>query len=401
MKIKILFCILFLSAECSFGQIIFEKGYLITNENQKIECLIKNNDWDLSPTMIKYKLIDNEDIKTGNISTIREFGIYGYSRYIKATVKIDRSSTKLSDLSQSRNAIWNQEQLFLKVLVQGKANLYCYKERNFTKFFYSLTDTLIQQLMFKEYSVNSHQMATNNDFRQQLMREVSCENTPLTTIEKINYDQNELERYFEKYNACEKNSIATTNTKKKLGKFNLRITPGLNYSSLSLGDGNAIKTKKYFKNEPDFRFGLEAEYILPFNKNKWGVTFEPSYYYFKGKNPLSTSFKIVKFSSLYFSIGVRHYFFLNNTNKIFINGIINSITRIDLNSQISSIIGTLYIRHKPNLAFGVGFEYRNLSAEFRYYTNQGALKYRSDWSFEYSNISFIIGYKLLRTGDRK
>lgn len=27
------------------AQIIFEKGYYITNDDQKIDCFIKNNDW--------------------------------------------------------------------------------------------------------------------------------------------------------------------------------------------------------------------------------------------------------------------------------------------------------------------------------------------------------------------
>ncbi len=30
----------------SYGQILFEQGYYINNSNEKIDCFIKNNDWE-------------------------------------------------------------------------------------------------------------------------------------------------------------------------------------------------------------------------------------------------------------------------------------------------------------------------------------------------------------------
>lgn len=38
------------------AQIIFEKGYYITNDDQKIDCFIKNNDWKYNPSEFDYQL---------------------------------------------------------------------------------------------------------------------------------------------------------------------------------------------------------------------------------------------------------------------------------------------------------------------------------------------------------
>jgi hypothetical protein len=56
----------------------------------------------------------------------------------------------------------------------------------------------------------------------------------------------------------------------------------MNFSSFEMvndyysGSGNAK-----FDNKISFRIGLEAEFILPFNKNKWAVFAEPTYQYYK------------------------------------------------------------------------------------------------------------------------
>ena len=39
-----------------FSQIKFENGYFINNSDEKIECLIKNKDWDDNPVKFNYKL---------------------------------------------------------------------------------------------------------------------------------------------------------------------------------------------------------------------------------------------------------------------------------------------------------------------------------------------------------
>ena len=405
MKNKIIFLILFLTSTASYGQINFERGYLIDNENRKIECFIKNIDWENNPREFEYKLSDNDDIKKGNLSTVKEFGIIGVSKFIRVDTKIDRSPTSFSELSRLRDPIWHQEQLFLKVLVQGKASLYYYGERDFPRFFYSVTDSIIQQLVYKEYLVEYEQIATNFSFRQQLLNDVRCERTTINSIKNIKYYQKELERYFKQYNECTGNSFVVYDSKKDREIFNLRVTPGINYSSLSISNGTVNSYNADFGNEINFRLGLEAEYILPFNKNKWGITCEPTYQYFNGQALLSGGgVTSINNQSIELSIGIRHYFFLGGKTKIFLNGFINSIECLNFDSKFkldNALIVDNPLKNKPNLAFGVGVDYKRISAEIRYYTNQGIFNNNINMSSDYRKISFIIGYKLIKTRHNK
>ena len=387
--------VFFLSSIISYGQIIFEKGYLVDNENQKTECLIKNIDWRKNPKEFEYKLNESDDVKKGDITHVKEFGILGYSKYIRVDVKVDRSPTLMSNLSAEKNPIWHQEQLFLKVLVQGKASLYIYGEDNFTKFFYSVTDSPVKQLIYKEYLIKANQLASNYSFRQQLMTEVRCEQTPVRSIEQIGYNQQELERYFKRYNECLGDSSAVYDNKKVKKAFNLRLTSGINYSSLSMHNSIYNRDDIDFDNQLNFRFGLEAELILPYNKNKWGIILEPAYQYFDVNGLANNKTITGHYQSIDFSLGLRHYLFLNEKTKFFLNGYFNSIASIDFNSKINSYPSSMFldIRNRPNLGFGGGVIYRRVSAEIRYYTNQGILNYMA-WDSDYKKISFIVGYKI-------
>jgi len=53
----------------SFAQMEYEKGYLITNDLQRKNCLIKNEEWKDNPVEFSYKLTDNSAPETGTIKT--------------------------------------------------------------------------------------------------------------------------------------------------------------------------------------------------------------------------------------------------------------------------------------------------------------------------------------------
>ena len=80
--------------------------------NQKTDCLIKNLDWKNNPTEFEYKLQADSEVKKATIATIKEFGIFNSSKYVRRSVDLDRSRGTLGDMNSSRNPIFNKEQLF-------------------------------------------------------------------------------------------------------------------------------------------------------------------------------------------------------------------------------------------------------------------------------------------------
>lgn len=117
-----------------FSQIKFEEAYIIDNNNNKSECLIKNKQWNTYPTEIEYKLNENTEIKIGKINDIKEFGI-GNDIYKRFEVQVDKSSTDLNNLSQNLKPEFVTEKVFLKLLIDGNIQLYKYSGNYTVKFF--------------------------------------------------------------------------------------------------------------------------------------------------------------------------------------------------------------------------------------------------------------------------
>ncbi|MEY2868107.1 MAG: hypothetical protein RIR01_525, partial [Bacteroidota bacterium] len=151
MKKRLFLLLTILTALNSFAQIDLEKGYFINNSNIKTECFIKNIDWLDNPVEFEYKLTPESGYISAKINSVKEFGIYDKSKYIRAKVAMDRSSTKAAELSISKIPVFKEEELFLKVLVEGKANLYEYIDGNLLRFFYSIDNSAISQLVYKQY----------------------------------------------------------------------------------------------------------------------------------------------------------------------------------------------------------------------------------------------------------
>lgn len=388
MKANIITLVLILIALCSNAQITYEKGYFIDNQNNRVECLIKNNDWKNNPKEFEYKLTEHANSETGSFRTVKEFGVYGYSKFVKADTKIDLSSMTAASLSKDRNPEWSQELIFLKVLVEGKATLYYFERDGLIRFFYSLSDSAAKQLIYKEFVSDNGKVSGNITFRGQLWNDLKCATTKMSDVESINYRKNELEKYFRKYNECNGSLSQDYNRKEKKNLFHLKIAPGINYASTK----ELLSGTTYidFGKKITYSLGLEAELVLPFNKNKWSLIFEPTYQYFKSETERNLHTVSMDYKSMECQIGLRHYFFLNQYLKLFVNAEYLPMFRLKFNS----IIDTKGVDAVSSMAFGGGFGYKKLSVEFRWYSNQDLLASHSSMSTDYQRIGAIFGFKI-------
>ena len=103
----------------AYGQITFENGYFIKSNGEKTDILIKNYDWKNNPSVIEYKVTENEIPIKMKTSDLQEFSVGG-QKYITAKVLIDRSSSRIEELSSSKDFESSEETLLLKQLVDGK-----------------------------------------------------------------------------------------------------------------------------------------------------------------------------------------------------------------------------------------------------------------------------------------
>jgi hypothetical protein len=405
MKKTLLLLVTILTMNC-YSQVVFEKGYFINNSNQKIDCLIKNVDWRNNPTEFQYKLSKNSESKNATMKIVKEFGVYTISRYIRNTVKIDRSSESLNQLSKERDPVFSEEQLFLKVLNEGEANLYQYKGVGITRYFYSKENANIEPLIYKKYETFDGKYRVNNYFKQQLFKDLKCDIITLKKIESLAYKKNDLVNLFTLYNNCGNSVSISYDEKEKKDLFNLTIRPRINYSSFIYRNTSRNFNDANLEDKIGFGFGVELEYVLPFNKNKWAIAIEPTYQSYKSEkidNAANVSggkiITILEYNSIEIPVSLRHYFFLNNDSNFFMNASfvfdIPLKSSLELKRSDNSIFDSFDLNSLNNLAFGVGYKLVDkYSLEMRYQTGRDLIGNNTSQTSSYKTLSIIFGYTI-------
>jgi len=389
-----------------YAQNSFEPGYFVNDKGERIDCLIENLGWKFNPTKFSYKLSESSEIQQAGLSDVKEFGVTTLSRYVRAKVNIDRSSSAFNDLTTTRDPEFKEEELFLKVLIEGKASLYTYVDGSLTRFFYKTSESEIKQLVYKEYLTKDGSVAQNSMFRQQLFNDLKCQDLTMKDLEETKYTKASLERVIVDYNVCTKSAYVDVDhaSKKKRDAFNFTIRPGINMSSLWIeGPGSAGILK--FDKELGFRLGFEAEFILPFNNNnRWSVIVEPNFQGYSGTASKDVDYipggKLLgkaEYSSIDLPIGLRHYFPLNDNSRIFVNASMmlsfSSSLTIDLQRTDGTWIDYMEDTSGDNgMVFGAGYKYKRYSVELRYVTNREILGEYLQWDSEYGTTSMVVGF---------
>ncbi|WP_029035103.1 hypothetical protein [Salinimicrobium terrae] len=381
----------------SYCQTGYEKGYFINDNGEKVEGLIKNADWKNNPVEFTFKLSDDDQPQAWTIGYVKEFGINGKTKYLRATVNIDRSSESLKSLDRASQTAFVEEQLFLKVLIEGKASLYSYEDRDLKRFFFKTENLGLRQLVFKTYLTSANRVAENNHYKQQLLSELKCSGLSGKEIEKTDYRSRELIDLFTQYNDCENVEFRQYSPNEGKTNFQLSLKAGIKNSALEIANSESSARDTDFGSKIGFRIGLEAEFILPFHNDKWGILIEPTYQSFISEKEGIGLDSRVNYRSLEVPFGIRHYMFLSEVSKLFVNGLV--VMDLDFNSTFEftrqGALSSLDINPGTNLAVGFGYNYNNqYSAEIRYYTPRDLLTNYGPWASDYNTLSLIFGYTL-------
>lgn len=404
MKKQFLFYLLSIISYVSLAQTNYEKGYFIKNSGESVNCLIKNIDWKDNPTEFNYKLNENDSQKKASVETVKEFGIDNISKFLCVNVLIDRSTSNIDNLTKYREPVFKEEKLFLKVFIEGKANLYYYEDKNLRRFFFKTENADIKQLVFKNYRKSGNIIGENNHYKQQLLNNLKCNTVNLVDFNKIEYNKNDLIEVFEKYNFCNGEELINFEEKQKRDAFNFSVRAGLTSSSLKFQYHVSPDNNVDFDNEISVRLGIETEFLLPFNNDKWAIILEPTYQRFSSKqevvranpHPVLEDYNVeVDYKTFELPFGVRHYFYLNDKSKIFVNASYAVLFTID--SSIAYDTGTtLKISKGSASELGLGFNHNNsISIECRYSLPRDIMKNYRNYSADYNRIAVIFGYSFL------
>jgi len=377
------------------AQIVFEEGYYINEQGVRMEELIKNMDWKDSPTSFDFKHLETAVEQKLHIEDVLEFGILNVSRYLRTTLDVNQISNVTNKLGFEKNPQYEEETIFLKTLVDGKLGLYELSRDNEIKYFIKRKDSSAEELIYIIYQNKENSVLQNKRYRQQLWLALQSDVIDQSMVKKIAYKKKPLVNLITKYNQAAKEDYYVFENKQQREKFNLNLRLGIRQTSLNLINSQSAIRNTDFGSQLNWSIGLEAEYILPFNRNKWSFIVEPTFQKFTGEmeNVLLRTMSI-DYTSIETPIGIRHYFFLNNSTSIFLNG--SGIVDFVINGTIDSELGSvLEISPAVNYALGVGVKVLNkFSFEVRYFSNRDLLLDKGFWTTEYKNISLNLGYTL-------
>lgn len=407
-----LFSILLLAFK-GYAQILFEEGHYIDNDSRRVDCLIRFVDWKSNPSGFDYKLTPNGEVKRAGIGEVKEFGIGDVVKYVRATVGLDRSTEETTRLTTDRNPVFAKEELFLNALVEGDAGLYSYVEGNLVRLFFQKGSGPVEALVYKLYKTSDGLVAKNNLYQKQLLDSLNCGSVTEDEVKNLRYRKDDLVRFFKKYHTRCSGSEAIVYGEKKKGRdlFNLSIRPRLNHSSLSVSYNMEFFGFDAVDYGSQFNFGLgaDAEFILPFFRNKWVVALEPAYQGgFKGEREIKLDFlrerdlqMNVEYKALELPVGVRYYMFLNEKSKISVNAYyllhFGSKSRINFSGSGSFFYGHETIEPKPRPTFILGLAYKfnnRLGLEARYYLKRNITGDLLYWYSEYKTVSLALGLSL-------
>ena len=389
-----------------FAQTDFEKGSYTDNTGNQTDGYIKNVDWKDNPVSFEFsKTSDGENSISKTIQQVQSFEITGVSLYERHRVLIDRSSQEVKYLGYKRNPEMSQETLFLKVMLDGENKFFRYRDNHLLKLYFKKGTDPISALIYKRYLSTSQNIAENNFYKQQLANNFKCEGGNLPNLSNLNYSTPDILNFFKKYNECSglQNEIVDQRTKE--AAIQITAVVGINANSYSTNASRRVPID--FGSSISPVFGVEFEYIMPFNNNKWSVFSDIRFASFKSEriveSPIILGMQLpsqkvtLEYSSVDFALGFRHYFFVNESSKIFIN--LNYALELSSDSDIDyERVGDINAGiNVGTYGVGIGYTYKDIRLEARYNGTKNHFgKAFFSGSSKYNSFMFTFGYSFVK-----
>lgn len=255
----ILVLLTFLIPVTGFAQTNFQPAQVVTVSGENLDGFIDYRDWSRNPSEIQFVRSMGESPVTFTPGDILEFTV-GEQRYISRRVTIDETPIKVPrvevTLPKSR-----EDQVFLKVLVDGELSLYQYQ--GLRSNFYVEEMGKITELISHEIVVNQRSKFILVDtFKDEYIRQLENLNTDCSHVStrKLDYSESRLTGFVATCNlepGEELPEALKQLTAKKKGEF--RISPVLSMGSYATDYG--ITTSRLVNRTDPFGNPVQVEIL--------------------------------------------------------------------------------------------------------------------------------------------
>lgn len=403
----LIFCIFLFFASVSFSQVKFKEGYIVNNNHERIDCLIRNVGVEESTSNYQYKLKDDNEIKSIELSKIEEFGINNELKCIRALIHIDAGPSRIKSLNDTIFQ-WEEGHAYIATLVESDLTaLYSYFDQGNLLFFYRINNSAIEPLIFKKYSLEVtpyvvEKTLYNNTYLDQLNQNLVCGSR--TDRVNIPYSKRALVKYFINFNAC-KGADYTVFREAQIKKGSFRFKLGINSNIMqyAIEEYSDALPNALFSKKNSIGYGAEFEYLFPFNKYKWGLFAETNFYLYYSDYVESTSHPtehdgyVIDYKTVEFPVGITYYLNITEDHRLFVRAAF--VPHLILKNSYIAFSNVYHsdFSSATRLFIGAGYNYKRVGAEFRYYSNQNITMNIYKRNSELSQVSMRVFYTLFKT----
>ena len=396
---------IFLFLNLSFSQ-KFEKGYFIENNGNKVECFLDKKYQFYSPDIVKYKLLENDNIKEIGLNSIKELSIYNKVIYYKFNVELEVSGVGIEDLNNEKKLNTITKNVLLELVEDGKIKLFVYNF-DYKSCFYLLKEgeSVPELLDYKKYRSGEQFVAVseNNDYRNEIYNFVKDANISAAELENIEYEEDDLQKVIKRYNEFNNNSLSLNIKKSKSSKLNIKPRLSILNSSVEYQNliNSSFNSKSKFDSKVGLGFGIDLEletisnfsvFLSPIFSSYTNTSTQTIYGVSSNDRVIETK---VDYKFIRNLIGVRKYFELKNKKEIYLGA--NLIFDYVLNSETIQVFHPDLINLNSNFQLGLnlGFDInKRYYIEFNYDLPKNLSSNTTGRETKYNNISFSVMYNL-------
>ncbi|HWW41072.1 hypothetical protein [Pedobacter sp.] len=269
----------------SFAQSNFQKGYLVTNNQDTIRGFVDYKERSANPTSFNFKTDLNGETKGYSLKECSAYGIDGMESSQRYTVRISQSKTNFSDLSNGLDTSSKTDTVFLKVLQSGKnMTLFSYEDKIKKRFFVkeggmSVPYELIQNLFLAPNKESV--FITDNKYIRQLMEIITKLNIDISEdkLKSLRYSGPELVKLSFRING-------ETEVKSKYKFIRFYAGAGLSSSKASFQGQNDLASKEA-THKSSVMPTLQAGIDMFLNPAIGKFIFRTDFAFFSSKNKVS------------------------------------------------------------------------------------------------------------------
>lgn len=213
-----LFCVPSLTA-----QVKYEAGYYLNSAGEKVVGMIGNELWGMAPEQI---LFINEQGQESVIhqAEMTEFSIDGKVKFVKANVPIDTSTNMLNLSSEIAQPLFDTQSVFLFIHIEGESTLAEYLWKGHSRYFLSMDQgKSFIPLVYKKYHPNEYESRENNQFRQQLLENLSDSGIKIEDVANLRYSLREIIKLLARVNGDDSIDFSTGSFFKERVEVGARI----------------------------------------------------------------------------------------------------------------------------------------------------------------------------------